>query len=147
MDTEELLSPTWVVSYLPGKRVCMFTLNKYKWPSRANQTAVTSTNSIESRGSVGSMAGWLGEWGRRRAEETQYVYLESLESGTRELDIRGFNRMQILVRLDTLITLTYLSLFQISRQSIDACKEYFRDDLIKADWTLMVELKKLFEIL
>lgn len=93
------------------------------------------------------MAGWLGEWGRRRAEETQYVYLESLESGTRELDIRGFNRMQILVRLDTLITLTYLSLFQISRQSIDACKEYFRDDLIKADWTLMVELKKLFEIL
>uniref|UniRef100_B4N566 GK20375 n=2 Tax=Drosophila willistoni TaxID=7260 RepID=B4N566_DROWI len=36
---------------------------------------------------------------------------------------------------------------KISRQSIDACKDYFRDDLIKADWALMVELKKLFEIL
>ncbi|XP_022226543.2 eukaryotic translation initiation factor 5B isoform X2 [Drosophila obscura] len=36
---------------------------------------------------------------------------------------------------------------EISRQSIDACKDYFRDDLIKADWALMVELKKLFEIL
>ncbi|XP_023247839.1 eukaryotic translation initiation factor 5B [Copidosoma floridanum] len=36
---------------------------------------------------------------------------------------------------------------KISRASIDACKEYFRDDLIKADWQLMVELKKLFQIL
>lgn len=36
---------------------------------------------------------------------------------------------------------------QISRQSIDACKDYFRDDLLKADWALMVELKKLFQIL
>ncbi|XP_011499452.1 PREDICTED: eukaryotic translation initiation factor 5B [Ceratosolen solmsi marchali] len=36
---------------------------------------------------------------------------------------------------------------KISRQSIDACKNYFREDLIKADWQLMVELKKLFQIL
>lgn len=36
---------------------------------------------------------------------------------------------------------------QISRQSIDACKDYFRDDLLKSDWTLMVELKKTFQIL
>ncbi|CAG9819490.1 unnamed protein product [Phaedon cochleariae] len=36
---------------------------------------------------------------------------------------------------------------KISRQSIDACKDYFRDDLQKTDWQLMVELKKLFEIL
>ncbi|KAF7998322.1 hypothetical protein HCN44_009720 [Aphidius gifuensis] len=35
----------------------------------------------------------------------------------------------------------------ISRESIDACKNYFRDDLLKSDWQLMVELKKLFEIL
>ncbi|CAH1400594.1 unnamed protein product [Nezara viridula] len=35
----------------------------------------------------------------------------------------------------------------ISRQSIDACKDYFRDDLVKTDWQLMVELKKLFQIL
>lgn len=37
--------------------------------------------------------------------------------------------------------------FQISRQSIDACKDYFRDDLLKSDWALMVELKKTFQIL
>ncbi|XP_052125428.1 eukaryotic translation initiation factor 5B isoform X1 [Frankliniella occidentalis] len=36
---------------------------------------------------------------------------------------------------------------KISRQSIDACKDYFRDDLNKQDWQLMVELKKTFEIL
>lgn len=36
---------------------------------------------------------------------------------------------------------------KISRASIDACKDYFRDDLIKSDWQLMVELKKLFAIL
>ena len=38
-------------------------------------------------------------------------------------------------------------LLQISRESIDACKDYFRDELAKSDWALMVELKKLFEIL
>ena len=37
--------------------------------------------------------------------------------------------------------------YQISRESIDACKDYFRDELQKSDWQLMVELKKLFEIL
>ncbi|XP_074114704.1 eukaryotic translation initiation factor 5B [Cotesia typhae] len=36
---------------------------------------------------------------------------------------------------------------KISRQSIDACKDYFRDDLLKSDWQVMLELKKLFEIL
>jgi len=36
---------------------------------------------------------------------------------------------------------------KISRESIDACKDWFRDDLQKSDWALMVELKKLFEIL
>lgn len=36
---------------------------------------------------------------------------------------------------------------KISRASIDACKDYFRDDLQKSDWQLMVELKKLFQIL
>jgi len=36
---------------------------------------------------------------------------------------------------------------KISRESIDACKQFFRDDLTKADWKLMAELKKLFEIL
>merc|ERR1712200_41709 len=42
---------------------------------------------------------------------------------------------------------TDLLISRISRESIDACKDYFRDDLNKTDWVLMVELKKLFEIL
>jgi translation initiation factor 5B len=36
---------------------------------------------------------------------------------------------------------------QISRKSIDACKAYFRDDLGKEDWKLMIKLKKLFQII
>ena len=36
---------------------------------------------------------------------------------------------------------------KINRASIDACKNYFRDDLQKDDWKLMIELKKTFEIM
>ena len=36
---------------------------------------------------------------------------------------------------------------RITRESIDAVKDYFRDDLTKADWQLMIELKNLFKIL
>ncbi|CAL8115263.1 unnamed protein product [Orchesella dallaii] len=42
---------------------------------------------------------------------------------------------------------TDLMISKISRESIDACKEYFRNELQKADWQLMVELKKLFQIM
>lgn len=36
---------------------------------------------------------------------------------------------------------------RISRESIDAVKNYFRDEMSKTDWQLMIELKKIFEIL
>ncbi len=36
---------------------------------------------------------------------------------------------------------------QISRASIDAVKDHFREEMTKADWQLMVELKKLFQII
>ncbi|GFS24671.1 eukaryotic translation initiation factor 5B-like [Elysia marginata] len=36
---------------------------------------------------------------------------------------------------------------KISRQSIDAVKDHFREEMSKQDWRLMVELKKQFEIL
>ncbi|XP_053205506.1 eukaryotic translation initiation factor 5B-like [Panonychus citri] len=36
---------------------------------------------------------------------------------------------------------------KITRESIDIVKEYFRDDLMKNDWQLMIELKKTFEII
>ncbi|XP_035223202.1 eukaryotic translation initiation factor 5B-like [Stegodyphus dumicola] len=42
---------------------------------------------------------------------------------------------------------TDLLVSKISRRSIDMCKEHFRDDLLKTDWQLIVELKKLFQIL
>lgn len=35
---------------------------------------------------------------------------------------------------------------KISRESIDVMKEYFRNDLEKSDWQLMIQLKKLFQI-
>uniref|UniRef100_A0A4W3GBN3 Eukaryotic translation initiation factor 5B n=1 Tax=Callorhinchus milii TaxID=7868 RepID=A0A4W3GBN3_CALMI len=35
----------------------------------------------------------------------------------------------------------------ISRQSIDALKDWFRDEMQKSDWQLIVELKKTFEII
>jgi len=36
---------------------------------------------------------------------------------------------------------------RITRDSIDTLKEYFREDMTKSDWKLIVELKKLFEIM
>jgi len=42
---------------------------------------------------------------------------------------------------------TDLLVSKISRESIDVCKEYFRNDLAKSDWQLMVELKKMFQIM
>ncbi|GAB1601092.1 eukaryotic translation initiation factor 5B-like isoform X1 [Argonauta hians] len=36
---------------------------------------------------------------------------------------------------------------KISRQSIDVVKDYFRDEMTKTDWQLIVELKKLFQII
>jgi len=36
---------------------------------------------------------------------------------------------------------------RINRQSIDVCKNYFREDLSRQDWTLIVELKKILKIM
>jgi translation initiation factor 5B len=36
---------------------------------------------------------------------------------------------------------------KISRESIDAVKMYFKDDMGKADWKLFLELKKIYEII
>lgn len=36
---------------------------------------------------------------------------------------------------------------KISRQSIDAVKNYFREEMSKADWQLIIEMKKLFDII
>jgi hypothetical protein len=45
------------------------------------------------------------------------------------------------------LTLFVPGLLQISRQSIDALKDWFRDEMQKSDWQLIVELKKVFEII
>ena len=36
---------------------------------------------------------------------------------------------------------------QINRESIDVCKQYFREDLSKGDWNLVVKLKKALDIM
>lgn len=45
------------------------------------------------------------------------------------------------------IASVFLHTSQISRESIDAVKNYFREDLQKTDWQLMIELKKIFAII
>ncbi|KFB41530.1 AGAP004824-PA-like protein [Anopheles sinensis] len=62
------------------------------------------------------------------------IKIEPIPSETPKMFGRHFDETDMLVS-------------KISRQSIDACKDYFRDDLLKSDWTLMVELKKTFQIL
>ncbi|ELT89509.1 hypothetical protein CAPTEDRAFT_154149 [Capitella teleta] len=42
---------------------------------------------------------------------------------------------------------TDMLISKISRQSIDCVKNYFRDEMSKTDWQLIMELKKLFEII
>lgn len=38
-------------------------------------------------------------------------------------------------------------LLKISRESIDVMKQYFREDMTKTDWQLIVELKKILDIM
>jgi translation initiation factor 5B len=40
-----------------------------------------------------------------------------------------------------------LFVLQITRASIDALKNWFRDEMGKSDWQLIMELKKTFEII
>ena len=68
----------------------------------------------------------------RHFDETDLLY-----SKVRNIEVRFYRKK----------TSIFFFYFQISRASIDACKDYFRDDLSKEDWKLMVELKKVFEIL
>ena len=42
---------------------------------------------------------------------------------------------------------TDLLVSKITRESIDTVKEYFRDDMTKGDWQLMIELKNSFQII
>jgi translation initiation factor 5B len=42
---------------------------------------------------------------------------------------------------------TDLLVSKVSRESIDAVKKYFREDLQKGDWQLFIELKKIFQII
>lgn len=62
------------------------------------------------------------------------IKIEPVPGSTPKLFGRHFEAEDILVS-------------KISRESINACKDYFRDDLSKTDWKLMAELKKEFQIL
>ncbi|XP_065836749.1 eukaryotic translation initiation factor 5B-like [Oscarella lobularis] len=69
----------------------------------------------------------------RKGEEI-CVKIEALPGNTPELYGRHFNHE------DTVVS-------KISRESIDVVKKYFRDEMQKADWQLMIELKRTFRIL
>ena len=46
-----------------------------------------------------------------------------------------------------LLSPVFISFVQISRESIDVLKDYFRDEMSKTDWQLIIEMKKTFEII
>ena len=43
--------------------------------------------------------------------------------------------------------LTYLFHSRVTRKSIDALKEFFKEDVAKEDWQLLLRLKKMFGVL
>ncbi len=59
------------------------------------------------------------------------------------------NNIQIVIKKISDVFDIYLKLFcvQLSRESIDAVKNYFREDLQRSDWQLIIELKKIFQII
>ncbi|KAJ1370451.1 hypothetical protein KIN20_032175 [Parelaphostrongylus tenuis] len=69
-----------------------------------------------------------------KAGDEVCIKIENTTGEAPKLYGRHFNHEDILVS-------------RISRDSIDACKTYFRDDLSRADWQLIVELKRLLDIL
>lgn len=62
------------------------------------------------------------------------IKIENVPGETPKLYGRHFDHTDMLVS-------------RVSRASIDAVKNHFREDMTKPDWALMVELKKLFQIL
>ncbi|CAH1777492.1 unnamed protein product [Owenia fusiformis] len=62
------------------------------------------------------------------------IKIENTGGGTPQMFGRHFDETDLLVS-------------KISRESIDAVKDYFREDMLKTDWVLIKEMKKLFEIL
>ncbi|KAH3832475.1 hypothetical protein DPMN_105765, partial [Dreissena polymorpha] len=69
----------------------------------------------------------------RRGQEV-CIKIENIPGETPKLYGRHFDENDMLIS-------------KISRDSIDAVKEYFREEMTKQDWALLVELKKLFQIL
>ena len=78
------------------------------------------------------------------------IKIESVSGDAPKLYGRHFDHTDMLVSKvcsgETLIIKYLFILMQISRESIDAVKNYFREDLQKSDWQLMIELKKLLNI-
>lgn len=79
------------------------------------------------------------------------VKIESVGGEAPRLYGRHFDHTDLLVSKVNLgvhlSSVFILDTVQISRESIDAVKNYFREDLQKSDWQLMIELKKTFEIM
>ena len=78
------------------------------------------------------------------------IKIESVSGDAPKLYGRHFDHTDLLVsKVRKKFYCKYFILIiseQISRESIDAVKNYFREDLQKSDWQLMIELKKLLNI-
>ena len=72
---------------------------------------------------------------------------DSGEEGRRPGYIMGDKVTQFTICQAVFCMCFQIILLQINRESIDAVKNYFREDLQKSDWQLMIELKKLFQII
>ncbi|CAJ0942396.1 unnamed protein product, partial [Mesorhabditis belari] len=85
-------------------------------------------------GNVASIERNHEEVGLAKAGEEVCIKIENTTGEAPKLYGRHFTHEDFLVT-------------RLTRESIDACKAYFRDDLSKADWQLVIELKKTLDIL
>lgn len=69
--------------------------------------------------------------------------MEKLNKFLRFIVARGYST----IKSDKNNHLELISLIQITRETIDVCKAHFRNDLSKADWQLVVQLKKILDIM
>lgn len=82
------------------------------------------------------------------------IKIENTTGGAPKLLGRHFLQSDLLVskvifnsQCFKLINNNLIQFIKISRESIDAVKNYFREEMTKSDWQLIIELKKQFNIL
>eukprot|EP01036_Dinobryon_divergens_P021994 gene21994-30226_t len=83
--------------------------------------------------------------GRITRIENNHKEATSAKKGT-QVSVRIVNESNPTLTYGRQFDHTHTLYSKISRASIDACKEYFKDEMTKDDWALIVKLKKVFNI-